>query len=170
MMEHEQLVEQVLRLRLRDDDVIVFQVSGAVDLIKMDRLCGYVKKAILPRQNQIIVLQRDMDFSTISLSGVQALGLLALGALGRLQAAERTLIAGGYSYLDGAEMWKPPLGPSARPLLERIAALESQRDALLESLTDMVAMMDSGDEHGAGSEWYQKAVAAIKLTELSGSE
>ena len=116
------------------------------------------------------MLQRDIDFSTISESGVLAIGLLAAGSLGRLQAAERTLIAGGYSYLDGAEMWKPPIGPSAKPLLERIAALESQRDALLESLTDMVAMMDSGDEHGAGSEWYQKAVAAIKLTELSGSE
>ena len=47
-MEHEHLVEQVRRLRLRDDDVIVFQVGDSIDLMKMDRLCGYVKKTILP--------------------------------------------------------------------------------------------------------------------------
>lgn len=32
---------------------------------------------------------------------------------------------------------------------------------LLESLQAMVAMMDSGDEHGAGSPWHIKATAAI---------
>lgn len=39
--------------------------------------------------------------------------------------------------------------------------LVKQRDQLLEALEEMVAMMDSGEEHGAGSEWHQKAAAAI---------
>jgi hypothetical protein len=32
---------------------------------------------------------------------------------------------------------------------------------LLESLQEMVAMMDKGDEYGAGSPWHAKAKAAI---------
>lgn len=32
---------------------------------------------------------------------------------------------------------------------------------LLEALEEMVAMMDCGDEPGAGSEWHAKAVAVI---------
>ena len=39
--------------------------------------------------------------------------------------AERSLIAAGYTD-QGGEAWKPPLGPSAEPLLGRIAELERQ--------------------------------------------
>lgn len=39
--------------------------------------------------------------------------------------------------------------------------LTTQRDELLEALKEMVAMMDSGDEHGSGSQWHNKARAAI---------
>jgi hypothetical protein len=34
-------------------------------------------------------------------------------------------------------------------------------DAVREALQEMVSMMDRGDEHGAGSEWHRKAVAAL---------
>lgn len=36
---------------------------------------------------------------------------------------------------------------------------------LLEALKEMVKMMDSGDEHGAGSDWHKKAQAAIAAAE-----
>lgn len=39
--------------------------------------------------------------------------------------------------------------------------LNEQREELLEALENMVSMMDSGDEHGHGSEWYKKAKSAI---------
>ena len=160
-MEH--LVEQVRSLRLSEDDVIVVTLRGPVTFNVADRTAATVRDMIAPRKNKVLVVQHGVDIAAIGVDTLAAISVGVSGSMRRLQAAERTLIAGGYSYLDGAEMWKPPIGPSARPLLERFAALESQRDALLKSLTDMVAMMDSGDEHGAGSEWYQKAVAAIKL-------
>lgn len=39
--------------------------------------------------------------------------------------AERTLLLAGFAD-EGGELWKPPLGPSASPLLDRIATLEAQ--------------------------------------------
>lgn len=42
--------------------------------------------------------------------------------------AERALRAAGWTYEEGAAEWKPPLGPSSSPLLERIDQLEAQRD------------------------------------------
>ena len=47
----------------------------------------------------------------------------------------------------------------------RVAELKQQRDELLTVVQDMVQMMDSGDEHGAGSPWYTKAKAAIAKIE-----
>lgn len=40
------------------------------------------------------------------------------------EAAVKTLEAAGYTY-HGGELWKPPLGPSAKPFLDRIAELEA---------------------------------------------
>lgn len=48
-----------------------------------------------------------------------------------------------------------------RTELSAIARRAAQRDELLAALESMVSMMDSGDEHGAGSEWHQQAKAAI---------
>ncbi len=42
-----------------------------------------------------------------------------------------------------------------------------QRDSLLAALEEMVAMMDSGDEHGAGSAWHQETQAAIAAAKCS---
>jgi hypothetical protein len=44
----------------------------------------------------------------------------------RLDRAERALISAGWTYIEGAAEWKPPIGPSASPLLERITELERQ--------------------------------------------
>lgn len=40
--------------------------------------------------------------------------------------AERAILRAGYTYLDGAQEWRPPLGPNQSPLLDRIAELEAE--------------------------------------------
>lgn len=54
--------------------------------------------------------------------------------LQRTQRAERALHRGGFTYTEGAAEWKPPLGPSASPLLDRISELEALSDDLLNTL------------------------------------
>lgn len=41
----------------------------------------------------------------------------------RAERAERSLTLAGFTYTEGAQEWKPPIGPSAFPLLERIDLL-----------------------------------------------
>ena len=48
-----------------------------------------------------------------------------------------------------------------RELAQRLNAAEQVNAQLLEALEDMVRMMDSGEEHGAGSPWHTQASAAI---------
>lgn len=43
-----------------------------------------------------------------------------------LDRAERALICSGFTYTEGAQEWKPPIGPSASPLLDRIDQLAAQ--------------------------------------------
>jgi len=47
-----------------------------------------------------------------------------------LAKAERTLTLAGYTDEHGAELWKPPLGPSAAPLLDKIDELQAKLTAL----------------------------------------
>lgn len=165
-MEH--LVEQVRSLRLHEDDVIIVTLRGPVTFNVADRAAATVRDMIAPRKNKVLVVQRGVDIAAIGVDTLAAISVGVSGSMRRLQAAERTLIAGGYSYLDGAEMWKPPLGLSARPLLDlsdhqrkRITELQAQRDTLRGVLQEMVTMMDSGDEHGAGMEWHTAAKEAL---------
>lgn len=41
----------------------------------------------------------------------------------RLDRAERALTRAGFTLVEGAQEWKPPIGPSASPLLDRIDLL-----------------------------------------------
>lgn len=52
--------------------------------------------------------------------------------------AERALRAAGFTYTEGAEEWRPPLGSSASPLLDKIDKLTAQRDQLLAALKTLV--------------------------------
>ncbi|WNL63582.1 hypothetical protein ST4_024 [Aeromonas phage ST4] len=63
----------------------------------------------------------------------------------RLDRAERALTRSGFTYTEGAQEWKPPIGPSASPLLDRI-------DQLTKRL-------------GASAEWLSMAVSALESTE-----
>lgn len=63
----------------------------------------------------------------------------------RLDRAERALTRSGFTLVEGAQEWKPPLGPSASPLLDRI-------DLLTKRL-------------GASAEWLSMAVSALESTE-----
>lgn len=42
----------------------------------------------------------------------------------RLDRAERALTRAGFTYTEGAQEWKPPIGPSASPMLDRIDQLQ----------------------------------------------
>lgn len=44
----------------------------------------------------------------------------------RVERSETALRGAGWTYLEGAESWKPPLGPSASPLLQTIDNLTEQ--------------------------------------------
>ena len=48
----------------------------------------------------------------------------------KLERAERALKRTGWTYTEGAEEWKPPLGPSASPLLDEIDVLRAQVEQL----------------------------------------
>jgi len=47
----------------------------------------------------------------------------------RMEQAERALIRAGFTLQEGAQEWKPPLGPSASPLLDEIARLRGAAQA-----------------------------------------
>ena len=49
----------------------------------------------------------------------------------RLDLAENSLKAAGFTQASPSNQWKPPVGPSASPLLQRIDDLSAQRDELL---------------------------------------
>lgn len=48
------------------------------------------------------------------------------GETERADRAERALIRAGWTYTEGAAEWKPPVGPSASRLLERIDKLQAE--------------------------------------------
>lgn len=56
----------------------------------------------------------------------------------RLALAEKALTSAGYTQLSPANEWKPPLGPSASPLLQRIAQLLSERNATGVAIDDAI--------------------------------
>jgi hypothetical protein len=46
-----------------------------------------------------------------------------------LDKAKRALESAGYTLLDGAQEWKPPIGPSSSPLLDLIDSLRAELEA-----------------------------------------
>lgn len=58
--------------------------------------------------------------------------------------AERTLLLAGFTD-QGGELWKPPLGPSPSPLLDRIATLEATNAAQAEQLAKSIHYPDCWD-------------------------
>ena len=64
----------------------------------------------------------------------------------RLELAESALKAAGFTQASPSNQWKPPVGPSASPLLQRIDDLSTQRDELLSLVEEFAgAMQDCGD-------------------------
>lgn len=63
----------------------------------------------------------------------------------RLDRAERALTRSGFTYTEGAQEWKPPIGPSASPLLDKI---DLQREQILEmSTTFSTRLADATSQH-----------------------
>ena len=59
----------------------------------------------------------------------------------RLELAESSLKAAGFTQASPANQWKPPVAPSASPLLQRIDDLSTQRDELLSDMQDVLDML-----------------------------
>ena len=59
----------------------------------------------------------------------------------RLELAESALKAAGFTQASPSNQWKPPVGPSASPLLQRIDDLSTQRDELLVAMRQTLAML-----------------------------
>ena len=59
----------------------------------------------------------------------------------RLELAESSLKAAGFTQASPANQWKPPVAPSASPLLQRIDDLSTQRDELLAAMRQTLAML-----------------------------
>lgn len=62
--------------------------------------------------------------------GMDELQEMLIGLAARLERAERTLASAGYKDCGGS-LWKPPLGPSASPLLDKIDQLRAERDTAI---------------------------------------
>ena len=54
-----------------------------------------------------------------------------------LEKATRALKSAGYTIINGAQEWKPPLGVPASPLLDQIDSLRAESDALKAELIDL---------------------------------
>lgn len=76
----------------------------------------------------------------------------------RERAAERALRRLGWTYTDGAEEWRPPLGPSAAPLLDAIAEKDARIAELEAKLDGVEASHD--DEDAAHAETLERMVRA----------
>lgn len=56
-----------------------------------------------------------------------------------LDRAERALVRAGWTYTEGAAEWKPPLGPSASPLLDEIDRLRGLAQSPRERIAEIEA-------------------------------
>ncbi|MGR2662431.1 hypothetical protein ACUXVY_12640 [Chromobacterium haemolyticum] len=62
-------------------------------------------------------LKQDYDAQALALKAAKA---MQAGETERADRAERALLRAGWTHAEGCAEWKPPLGPSAYPLLEKI--------------------------------------------------
>ena len=59
----------------------------------------------------------------------------------RLELADSALKAAGFTQASPSNQWKPPVVPSASPLLQRIDDLSTQLDELLSDMQDVLDML-----------------------------
>ena len=81
----------------------------------------------------------------------------------RLELAESALKAAGFTQASPSNQWKPPVGPSASPMLQRIDDLSTQRDELLSLVEEFAgAMQGCGDWPDTTSSMASLALIAEK--------
>ncbi|MFM4808585.1 DUF3850 domain-containing protein [Aeromonas hydrophila] len=78
-----------------------------------------------------------------------------------LDRAERALICSGFTYTEGAQEWKPPIGPSASPLLERIDQLAAQLSDVTRQCGVMADSLRHQREFVADNVWDDEERAAL---------
>lgn len=72
--------------------------------------------------------------------------------------AERALLRAGYTHLDGAQEWRPPIGPNPCHLLDRIAELEAE----VWRLKAVITVQLSDDESITLEMWIEQLNDQIK--------
>lgn len=86
--------------------------------------------------------------------GMDELQEMLIGLAARLERAERTLASAGYKDCGGS-LWRPPLGPSASPLLDKIDQLRAERDtAIAAALAADHRPMAQAEAGGAEPFWH----------------
>lgn len=77
----------------------------------------------------------------------------------RTERAEDALRGAGWTYIEGAQEWKPPLGPSASPLLDQI-------DNLRQQITDLQHVVcDTNSKYHLASAQVERQQAALTWIE-----
>ena len=80
--------------------------------------------------------------------------------LGKIPADIRFGVKDGDDWRAGTTWY--PIGEMCQQAAAELRRLHEVNAELVEALRDMVQMMDSGDEHGAGSQWHTQAKAALR--------
>ena len=99
-----------------------------------------------PNYIELIFTDKDGKEQAI-VTGVRACGKTPARILEeaneRLELAENSLKAAGFTQDSPSNQWKPPVGPSASPILQRIDDISAQRDELLEAAKAVVTRWDT---------------------------
>ena len=73
-----------------------------------------------------------------------------------LDKATRALTSAGYTLLEGAQEWKPPIGPSSAPLLDLIDALRAELELKQSNLPEAIYLLyDGSSSDGRGDPDYR---------------
>lgn len=75
------------------------------------------------KAEELLKKNADRAFELLEQKTPRQLAVELVAAHDRTTRAERALDHAGFTYTNGAEEWKPPIGPSASPLLDQIDLL-----------------------------------------------
>ena len=88
---------------------------------------------------------KEQAIVTVVRAGGKSPAKMLEDANNRLELAENSLKSAGFTQAAPTSWWKPPIGPSSSPLLQRIDDLSAQRDELLDALSGLVDFIEIDD-------------------------
>lgn len=133
-----EIFEKVKALDITNACAVMVTVDSnafARGFIDIDRLVSYVKHATGDKSLPVFVVSSDLDITAIDPAYMAEKGWVKSDYLAK---ATRALVGNGFTLVDGAQEWRPPLGPSAKPWLDKIDRLECVQASLLSALESLV--------------------------------